>query len=58
MSEKVEVTNWPVDSSKERVAFDLLQIIRAGLDYPADEKTVLDTYARCLIAAQGRHRFT
>lgn len=53
MADEIKITNLPDSGSVERVAFELLQTIRAKNGYFGDEKSVLDTYARCLDAAKG-----
>lgn len=54
MADDMRITNFPDSGSKERVAFELMEIIFVGLKYPKDEQTVLDTYARCLKATSGQ----
>lgn len=58
MADDVRVTNFPASTTREEVAFRLLTIIREGANYFKDEKTVLDTYARCLQATSGYRDIT
>lgn len=65
MAEDVKVTNWPEDSAKERVAYDLMRNVmaaegkyegaKADSGNKPDRKYLLDLYRECLVATKG-HR--
>ena len=65
MADKVEVTNFPIDSSKERVALELMEKIMTAEDKyarsenpdrRASREYILTLYRECLAAAGGYPR--
>lgn len=60
MAESVTVTNFPDSGSPSRVAYDMMTYMqRSGVKTPEGQdkrKFILDLYAECLDATNGRRR--
>jgi hypothetical protein len=56
MAESVNVANWPVSGSKERVAYELMRWLSGTVEVTGKEArkdAFLDLYVECLQATKG-----